>query len=77
MKNNYYIALNDPGAGLVILGSGWSEQAARADAAENGADNIHSLLRIPVELAERIEREGDSPALAALCYAQGKNTNQK
>jgi hypothetical protein len=68
----YYVAMNDAASVASILGSGWSESEARADAASNGADNPPVVLCVPAELSERIERDGDTPELAALCYAEGQ-----
>lgn len=69
----YYVAMADPAVGASILGSGWSREEAIADAKSNGAAEVASVLSVPAELSERITSEGDSPELAALCYAQGAN----
>lgn len=69
----YYVALTEAAAGASILGGGWSREDAIADAKSNGASNVDTVLSVPAELSERIEREGDTPELAALCYAEGSN----
>ena len=73
MNTQYYVALTEAARGASILGSGWSRDAALADAKSNGAERVHSVLIVPAGLSGRIERDGDSPELAALCYTEGRN----
>lgn len=72
-KLKYYVAVTEASAGASILGSGWSPDEAISDAKANGAASVASILRVPAELADRIEEEGDSNELASECYAKGES----
>lgn len=71
MNSQYYVALSDPSAGTSILGGGPTESAAREDAAFNAPNRtVYVVVAVPPDLATRVERDGDSPDLAAECYAR-------
>lgn len=74
MNSNYYVAVSDPAAGAKILGSGWSPEEARADTANAGKlrEDVYDVLAVPADLAPRIEANGDTPGLAAECFARGR-----